>query len=501
MPRSLPYARMFTARVLLAIALVALYAQALLPGADASGLALLFGRFHPLLVHLPIGLLVGALGLFWWNRLGFGLAAAPAVATLVHLGAWAAVAAAWAGLDLEAGGGYGGDGVLYHKIAGLAVATLAVAVVFLDYGRLRQGIEGVHTAPVTRSHKLASLLLFAALVVAGHLGGNLTHGPDFLAEHMPGPLRTLLGGSERVAFASIEDPGNLPVYAALVQPALDARCVSCHGASQAKGKLRLDTPEGLIAGGTNGEVIVAGQPDASELVRRIRLPASHEEAMPPDGRAGLSVAEATLLEWWIETGASFDLTLQDAEQTPQVSFVLQGLGIGEFPTGIYALDTAPPDSTALVRLEATGISVLRLGESEAYVSLRCSRSDVCLTPEQVAAIDPVAAQVAWLDLSGTDVDDAGLAVVERLPHLERLHLQRTRITDEGIRRLVGREYLTYVNLYGTAVTDSALSVLEGLPALESVYLWQSGVSVEGAARLRERRPGLLVDTGAAAGGQ
>ena len=496
MTRPLPYARMYMARILLVVALIALIAAALLPSGDVSGLSLLFGRFHPLLVHLPIGILVLAVGLFAWMRLGFGERAAAAVPTLMHLGAWSAIAAAWAGLDLEAGGGYGGDDVLYHKIAGMAVATLAVVVVFFDYGRLRQGVQAVFTAPVTRLHGWTVGVLLVAVVFAGHLGGNLTHGPDFVTEHLPDPIRSMLGGGAKSSFASLEDPGQLPVYETLIRPALEARCTSCHGESQAKGKLRLDTPEHILAGGTSGDALVAGQPDASEMLRRIRLPASHEDAMPPDGRPGLSVANAILLEWWIVSGASFDQKLSEAEQTQLVSFVLDGLGIGEIKTGIFALDVTPPDSMAVVRLGDTGLSVLRLGESESYLSIRCIRADACLTDDQVAAMEPLMDQIAWVDLGGAQIDDARLAIVARLPHLERLHVQQTGITDEGIKRLAGREYLEYLNLYGTQVTDSSLAVLQDLPALEAVYLWQTAVSPEGAARLRESRSGLVVDTGA-----
>lgn len=499
MTGKLPYARMFTARILLVVALIALYAAALLPSTEVSGFSQLFGRFHPLLVHLPIGILVVAIGLFAWMRTGFGERAAAAVPTLMHLGAWSAIAAAWAGLDLEAGGGYGGDDVLYHKIAGMAVATLAVVVVFLDYGRLRQGVQAVFTAPVTGLHRGSVVVLFVSVVLAGHLGGNLTHGPDFLTEHLPGPIRSLLGDGPATSFASLEDPGQLPVYESLIRPALEARCTSCHGESQAKGKLRLDTPEHILAGGTSGDALVPGQPDASEMLRRVRLPATHEDAMPPDGRAGLSVADAILLEWWIASGASFDQKLAETERTPVVSFVLDALGIGEIKTGIFALDVPPPDSMAVVRLGATGLSVLRLGESEAFLSIRCVKADACLTDDQVAAIEPLTEQIAWVDLGGAQVDDARLAIVARLPHLERLHLQQTRVTDEGVKRLAGRQYLEYLNLYGTQVSDSALVVLQDLPALEAVYLWQTGVSPEGAARLRESRAGLVVDTGADAG--
>jgi len=48
-----------------------------------------------------------------------------------------------------------------------------------------------------------------------------------------------------------------------VQPILKASCFSCHGASQMKSGLRLDTRERMLQGGESGKVIVPRDADAS----------------------------------------------------------------------------------------------------------------------------------------------------------------------------------------------------------------------------------------------
>ena len=57
------------------------------------------------------------------------------------------------------------------------------------------------------------------------------------------------------------------VYAALVAPILADRCTSCHDAEKSKADLRLDTHEFIMKGSTNGEVVVAGQPEKSRLIQ------------------------------------------------------------------------------------------------------------------------------------------------------------------------------------------------------------------------------------------
>ncbi len=84
-----------------------------------------------------------------------------------------------------------------------------------------------------------------------------------------------------------------------VRPILSERCHKCHAGALAKGGLRLDSAEGLQAGGESGQVVVAGQPQASLLMQAVR----HQNGlkMPPDGM--LTALQLADLAKWIEEGA------------------------------------------------------------------------------------------------------------------------------------------------------------------------------------------------------
>ena len=85
-----------------------------------------FGRLHPLLLHLPIGLVVGVMALeavAWW-RGGMGASAAPAA--LLWLTAAASVAAVLTGLKLSYEDGYGGRTLDIHLWLGLAFGAAAI---------------------------------------------------------------------------------------------------------------------------------------------------------------------------------------------------------------------------------------------------------------------------------------------------------------------------------------------------------------------------------------
>lgn len=85
-------------------------------------------------------------------------------------------------------------------------------------------------------------------------------------------------------------------------PILVERCVLCHSGESASAGLRLDNVESLLGGGANGAIVVAGDPGASELVRRLR--GTSVPRMPMTGPPFLSDAEIALFERWIAEGLS-----------------------------------------------------------------------------------------------------------------------------------------------------------------------------------------------------
>ncbi|MDG2223196.1 MAG: PSD1 and planctomycete cytochrome C domain-containing protein [Rubripirellula sp.] len=125
---------------------------------------------------------------------------------------------------------------------------------------------------------------------------------------MASQTRTLLAGCSTICLSVLliapihaADP---PDYALDIQPLLAAHCIVCHGPDEAEAGLRLDqfatASEALDSG---KYAIVAGNPEKSELLHRVRI--TEESArMPPDGPR-LSKHEIDLLTRWIQQGAEF----------------------------------------------------------------------------------------------------------------------------------------------------------------------------------------------------
>lgn len=87
---------------------------------------------------------------------------------------------------------------------------------------------------------------------------------------------------------------------------LSTHCERCHGALKQKGGLQILPLDQLFTGSEEYWVVRRGDPQSSELFRRITLASSHEDIMPPEGEP-LSKAEVEVIETWIRSGASTDV--------------------------------------------------------------------------------------------------------------------------------------------------------------------------------------------------
>ena len=93
-----------------------------------------------------------------------------------------------------------------------------------------------------------------------------------------------------------------------IRPILSKNCLGCHGPDEGdrKGDFHLDTFEGITKGGKSGPGIIPGDPDASEVIKRITS-SDPDDLMPPsDHGKPLHAEEIDLLRLWIKEGAHYE---------------------------------------------------------------------------------------------------------------------------------------------------------------------------------------------------
>lgn len=267
------------------------------------------GRFHVLMLHIPIGIIVAVLVLELLSRKEKYRQLQSAAAFLWMSAAVSAVLTVILGYMHFAEGGFDGPSALQHRNFGTALALIITVVAVLRASQFAPNYRPVFLP--------AAVLLFLITSMTGHYGGNLTHGSTYLVEYAPQPIRALAGLAPRrppVESLAAADP-----YLDLVGPMLDARCASCHNDDKRQAELDLTSYDAILRGGETGDAVVARRPQFSELYRRVTLASSDEAFMPAEGKTPLTDAQVQIIRWWIEAGLPNETRMDQVELAPDAT--------------------------------------------------------------------------------------------------------------------------------------------------------------------------------------
>lgn len=473
-------------RVVAVVVVLVGAALLLLPFSQPEGAPLIFlfiGRFHPLVLHFPIvlsllALISELLRRFLWKSI-------PIVVTEILLvtaavSSWVTIAA---GYLLYASGEYSGDLITQHFWAG----TLAGTGLSIAYGILLY----YHTTGRLYWIFLATLIFTNGTVAyASHLGGTVTHGQEYLVEYWH-----MMRAREEHVQRSDEE---MLLYADMVAPVLEARCVSCHNNQRAKGGLAMDSYAQLFGvGDSNRPAIVRGSAAKSEAWARIQLPEGHDERMPPAGKSPMTPDELTLLTYWIQSGASdtarvwatrgIDTIRQAVERlTPELQkYQLRTAANRARETQIMneLLELGP----------ALGLQVSRDSLAEGYrIQVTTSVPPRQITGEHLRALAPYYPYFGRVSLVSTGIEDDLLYYVAQMKNVQSLLLQKNAIDGSGLIYLADMPALEVLNLSYTRIDDRHALELLKFPALKKVYLFRTNVSADVIRAIKRYRPGLEI---------
>jgi len=271
------------------------------------------GRFHVVVLHVPLGIIVALVGLEWAARKEKYAYLAAASPYLWGAAAVSALVTVLFGYMHFAEGGFDGPSGVQHRLFGTVVAALTTVVALLRVSKFAPGY-----APVFFPASGVLLLLSA---ITGHYGGNLTHGSGYLVEYAPQPLRSLAGLEPRrppVTDFAAADP-----FLDVVDPMLEQRCSSCHNSDKRQAELDLTSYDAVMRGGEMGSVVAPGRPELSEMVYRITLPPHDDAFMPAEGKTPLTGEQVRIIEWWIAAGAPHGTTMSELDVPPEIEMLIR----------------------------------------------------------------------------------------------------------------------------------------------------------------------------------
>ncbi len=470
-----------------------------------------FGPFHIVIQHLPIGLIIGVWVLECFVPKPEKKCNAPLawMHTVLLLATALTIAL---GLIYQTQGGYGEE-INAHRQWGLVFGAglLATYLLFWLNTAVRHGFT--HFLYI-----LTLTLTTAALFVSGHLGGELIHGKGFLLKPFKqdadttaaAPVKTNTTHSNQTKpapktakppktqtpqvmakpqaspestvvahqnphFADSQPPNRVALFHA-AHTVFERNCITCHGSTKKKGGYRLDTKETLFtAGKSKIQPVLAGNPEESHIILRMKLPREHDEAMPPIEKDPVSATDLEAVRAWILAGAYWPT---DAEiRATADTFKEYG---------------NPSTDKHLAAISATGVKAEYNAWGDDSVRIDLAVVHPGQLEKAIEALRQFGPELVWIDSSNLDLPDEFFNALNRFEQLQRLHLDGTNVTDAQLKQIAKLEKLQYLNLYNTAITDQAIPALGTLPSLQKIYLGATQVTEPAIKQLRQANPALQI---------
>lgn len=424
----------------------------------------LVGRFHPILVHLPIGILAFGIILVFLSKKSTNQHL-DAIRLAFLLGGFAAVLSSVSGFLQYQYEGFTWDTVKFHFILGWSTA-LASFWLFYEVNKL---------SILLNSMKLKSAGLFVLMLFTGHLGGNITHGEEYLFEVLPPEIQGLLGVEiEAEKGLVIPEQGweQLAYYDQVVQPILNQNCKSCHNPKNLKGELDLTSFEALLKGGEDGSVLKSGNAEGSSLYSRLVLPKEDEDHMPPEEKRQPQKEAIELIKAWIELGGRTDSKLGDSNISPEIlEPFFHRVEKPFYPE--LAVEAAASD--AVDQIKSEGFFAEPISENSNWLMVSCINFQ-SFSDQDWSKLSPIKNQIVYLDLTGTKISDSILDSISVLPNLTVLKLNQTELIGSGLGALNSNSHLKNLYLNKTNISFEKLSLLNNHPSLEKVFAYETPLS-------------------------
>ncbi len=425
------------------------------------------GRAHPLILHFPIVLLVilpflSVLFNFLKSTKELQNQFLKNYVSLTHV--FCALTVLF-GLILSQEEGYGGSTVFWHKWTGVAVW---VGILFIEYALLR-------TNNNIKFLNYGSIVTLAILVFAGHFGATLTHGEGFLTE----PIQQKV---EKTPLVEAE------LFAHIIFPVLEDKCISCHNPNKSKGDLILSDSSNILAGGENGAIINRDDPIQSLLLENILLDINHDDHMPPKGKPQLTPIEIELIKSWVGYGAPFNLQVSELEENDSL-FLLSKAVYSEEKEPTYQFKPAS-DRTIQKLNDNYRLLEPLASKSPALYGRFLSRNQ--FEESQLAELQAVSDQLVDLNLHNLELTASGMEYLKAFKNLQVLNLNNTGITDESLAPLYELNELFVLSLIGTKVSYEGVSELLEKNPIRKIYVWNTNISDIEHNDLQEKFPALQI---------
>ena len=419
------------------LVLMAVYSET----SKSNDVLLWFGKLHPLVLHFPIviGIAIVIYFIFFQkNKLEEN------TEKLILVGnALIASIVAILGLLLSKQDAYDTATLNLHKWGGLSIALISWLLIYTK--NISTGYK-----------KIMGLGYLLVLLFFTHQGALLTHGENALSIPAPAIVK-----AEEVKTVD----SSLSVYEKAVAPILTQKCVGCHGPEKVKGKLQLQSPELILKGGKDGNILTSFHNGEALLLQRIHLPNADEKHMPPDGKLQLTLEELTLLNKWVKAGGNFTKKISELAKTDSLAILAMAYKAPAKGNG-DTKNTAPD----LKEYNSSYLTVNYLFNGSEEIAVNFFQGSF-YKKEQLTNLLKIKDKIVSLNMQGMPVTKEDLASIVQFTHLKKLNLNYTKLALVDLEPLKNIPSLINLSICGIEVNQNSLTTLLDKSPFTEIHIW------------------------------
>ena len=423
------------------------------------------GRFHPLLVHLPIGFLILAILIEIYCSI-FKIRINPSIINFTWFVAFfSSVLTTILGLLIAETGHYIDENLFMHKIFGLSLTGITFISWFLRLS--------IFSNLFSSSLKtLSNVIIVVLLTLTGHYGGNLTHGETYLVDYAPEQIKELVVNKNKNIELEID---SVKIYNDLIQPIFNQKCVSCHNKEISRGNLNMDSYSNLLKGGSSGIPINKSDPRKSLLIKRITMPTSELKYMPPDGEP-VSFDEIKTLIWWIN---NFDKSNENLASLKVEDDIKESLEI------LYSLNFKEKqwfekivveklDESLIQNIDNTTFQIKYISDDKKFLSVKYLKKNASIN--DIEKLQKISSNITYLTAKSSNLSNDIIKSISNFKNIVKLEIQDNNIDDESIEILQSLNNLEILNIHNTKITNRAIESLKNFKNLKRAYVWGTSIS-------------------------
>ncbi len=423
------------------------------------------GRFHPLLVHLPIGFLILAILIESYCSI-FKIKINRRIINFTwFIAFFSSVLTTILGLLVAETGHYIDENLFMHKIFGLSLTAISFISWFLRLS--------IFSNLFSSSLKtFSNTIIIVLLTLTGHYGGNLTHGETYLVDYAPENIKELVVKKNKYVELEID---SVKVYDDLIQPIFNQKCVSCHNKEISRGNLNMDSYSNLLKGGSSGIPINKSDPRKSLLIRRITMPTSELKYMPPDGEP-VSFDEIKTLIWWINNLDKSNENLVSLKVEDDIKESLEMLYSLNFTEKQWfeKISTDKLDESLVQNIDKRVFQIKFISDDKKFLSVKYLQKNVSVS--DIEKLEKISKYIAYFTAKSSNISNELIEGISNFENLVKLEIQDNNIDDESIKILQSLKNLEILNIHNTKITNKSIEILKKFKNLKRAYVWGTSIS-------------------------